>query len=479
MIRSIALVLMVPVVASAQFDAVSRFELGQRLRDFERALDRHNQPDAIRRAIPPVAKATPAFFSGNLGEAGKILDVARLMLADANPDPARLWALSMSVRPGRRVVDVAAGKLAVKVDRFYKHEAASPEGTQLRLSLRQNEKMVVRGPAMVLNSPKADAPRSPGDIEWRWDKFRDGKLPEGDYDLVAEVMTGETVLTTISQTVSLIANLDARLAALKKRETTATVEDATRVHLLSLITDLAAGKTLETNYPAHRLLVEAESLAGRAGKSDQAYYTAERAGQFWLALPGVSGSPVRIEVPRDLKKGVRVPVVIALHGAGGSENMFFDGYGDGIVAKLAIKRGWFVVATRSGFFSGPDVPAVVDALAKIYPIDTSRVFIVGHSMGAAQTAASVGRTPERYAAAACLGGGGGVKASDALKKVPFFVGVGQLDFAATGAKRLSEGLTKAGVEKVVFRAYEHLEHLTIVQLALPEVFAFFDMAAKK
>jgi hypothetical protein len=62
---------MVPVVASAQFDAVSRFELGQRLRDFERALDRHNQPDAIRRAIPPVAKATPAFFSATWAKPGR------------------------------------------------------------------------------------------------------------------------------------------------------------------------------------------------------------------------------------------------------------------------------------------------------------------------------------------------------------------------------------------------------------------------
>jgi predicted peptidase len=238
-----------------------------------------------------------------------------------------------------------------------------------------------------------------------------------------------------------------------------------------VLTDLAARRTLETNYPAAKMLGDAEAIV--AGKWDPL-----TPGQHWLALPEVTGSPVRVEVPKGLKKGTAVPVVFALHGAGGSENMFFDGYGDGLVAKLAIERGWLVVATRSGLFGGPDVPAVLDALAEVYPIDTKRVFILGHSMGAAQTAATLGRAPKRFAAAACLGGGGGVKASDALKKVPVFVGVGKLDFAARGAKSLAESLQKAGVEKVTFKAYDDLEHLTIVQRALPEVFALFDQVAK-
>ena len=49
---------------------------------------------------------------------------ARLTLTDGKVDPARLWASSLGVKPVRRAVDVTAGQIEVKVDRFYKAGAA-------------------------------------------------------------------------------------------------------------------------------------------------------------------------------------------------------------------------------------------------------------------------------------------------------------------------------------------------------------------
>src|SRR4051794_9032175 len=111
------------LLAPAQLDD-ARFELGQRLRAFERVLDKHKDAESIKRALPAVAKVTPAFFAGQLGEAGKILDTARLTLADGRVDPARLWASSLSVRPARRVIESWGASLSVKVDHFYKAGAA-------------------------------------------------------------------------------------------------------------------------------------------------------------------------------------------------------------------------------------------------------------------------------------------------------------------------------------------------------------------
>ncbi|MFQ3592494.1 MAG: prolyl oligopeptidase family serine peptidase [Gemmataceae bacterium] len=460
LIRSLLLLGLVPLVAPAQLDTASRYELGQRLRYFERSLEKYgndtdNGAKAIARAIPPVAKATPAFFGGRLTEAARILDTARLSLAEEMPPPEQLWALSLVTKPARRLLDTKDGKLAVRVERFYKLESADPEGLSLRLSY---------GP---LKPQMVALTKLPVEVSIPWDK-----LPEADHPLVSEVVRGETVLSRSEQTISAVDRLEERLKALREQGDAKTVATATRKHLTSILTDLAAGRTLETNYPAVRLLRDAEAIL-----ADQ--WNPQRPGQHWLSLPGVTGSPVRLQVPAGLKKDQRVPIVFALHGAGGSENMFFDGYGDGLVAKLASQRGWLVVAPRSGLFGGPDVPAVLDALASIYPIDGKRVFILGHSMGAAQTAATIGRAPQRFAAAACLGGGGGFKPSEALKKLPVFVGVGKLDFAARGAKSLADALEKAGVEKVTFKVYEDLEHLTIVQRALPEVFALFDRIALK
>jgi len=460
MFRSLLIVGLMPLVALAQFDTATRYELGQRLRYFERALekygnDKDNGAKAIARAIPPVAKATPAFFGGRLTEAARILDTARLSLAEEKPTPEQSWALSLVVKPARRVIATKAGELTVRIERFYKLESPDPQGLSLRLSY---------GP---LQPQTVALTKLPTEVRLTWEK-----LPQGDHELLAEIVQGEKLLCRCEQTVSAIAQLEERLKALQEPENVHPVAAATHKHLTNLLKELASGRTLETNYPALQLLREAEAI--QAGK-----WQPLRPGQHWLSLPGVSGSPVRLEVPRGLKKEQPVPIVVALHGAGGSENMFFDGYGDGLVAKLAIQRGWLVVATRSGLFGGPDVPAVLDALAKIYPIDSKRVFILGHSMGAAQTAATIGRAPERFAAAACLGGGGGVKPSEALKKLPVFVGVGQLDFAARGAKSLADALKKAGVANVTFKVYDDLEHLTIVQRALPEVYALFDRIAQQ
>src|SRR5690606_5165427 len=140
-------------------------------------------------------------------------------------------------------------------------------------------------------------------------------------------------------------------------------------------------------------------------------------------------------VPAAPPRADRAPLVIAVHGAGGSENLFFDGYGDGKVVQLAAPRGWFVVAPRNEL-SGIDNAALAASLAERYPIDLTKVFLVGHSMGAMAVMQNASRTPDRFAAVAALGGGGSVRRSDALTKVPFFVGVGSRDFALGQARAL-------------------------------------------
>ena len=58
----------------------------------------------------------------------------------------------------------------------------------------------------------------------------------------------------------------------------------------------------------------------------------------------------------------------------------------------------------------------------------------------------------------------------------FYVGVGDKDFARGTAKSLHASLERAGVEKAVFESFEDVEHLLVVQLALPKVFSLFDEA---
>ena len=168
------------------------------------------------------------------------------------------------------------------------------------------------------------------------------------------------------------------------------------------------------------------------------------------AVMSVFGPNLRVcvEVFLGLVAVLATCVVVALHGAGGSENLFFDGYGDGLCVELAKRRGWFVVAPRNGM-GFVDCGALVDALAARYAIDREQVFLVGHSMGAMQAMSNASRAPGRYSAVAPIAGGGRVNASPALAKVPFFVSAGARDFGKAGAKRLHEALEAAGEGNVI------------------------------
>jgi predicted esterase len=139
-----------------------------------------------------------------------------------------------------------------------------------------------------------------------------------------------------------------------------------------------------------------------------------------------------------------------------------------------------LLAPRSGGLLGGTAPVagLVTKLSERFPIDPKRVFLVGHSMGAAQATELAQQHPGTFTAVACLGGGGRVRQPETLVELPVFVGVGSQDFALRGAKALSRALTAAGAKRATFREYPDLEHMLIVREALPDVFAKFDESAR-
>ena len=188
----------------------------------------------------------------------------------------------------------------------------------------------------------------------------------------------------------------------------------------------------------------------------------------------------RVDIPRAASLKKPVPVVIALHGAGGSENLFVEGYGSGRVVDECRSRGWILIAPRApGLAAIAPVTQLVDQLATRFPVDKSKVFLVGHSMGAAQVVELCQKHPGDFAGAAALGGGGRVRDTKPFANLPFFIGVGDKDFALPGAKGLKKALKEGGAKKLTYKEYPDLEHMVIVREALPDVFAMFDAAVAK
>jgi len=473
--RFLLLLLCLATAASLRAEApADRYELGQRLRAFEIAWDEQADAKARQRATAPLKEATRAFFAFRFREVDRQLDEARFALRD-KVTPESRWAASLSARPESRLIDASRKELAVTVARLYEVDARQPDKPMLRLALLDMGGKALAPPTEMVMAELPAKARLPLQMP-----------TEGDYLLRAEIVAGKDVLARWDQTVAIVKDLQARLEALTKAtkalpENPPTTDAATVRGLLRVLQPLAEGQTLETNYPAARLLADAEAaikdiVAGRP------YFGQKRTGQFWLTLStGKRTESIRLLAPKAAAKGEPLPLVVALHGAGGSENMFFDGYGNGAIARLCEQRGWLLVTPRTeGFVRAPVLPEIIDEVARLYPTDRKRVFLVGHSMGAMQSVGFVQAAPERYAGMAALGGGVALRNPPAgIKEVPFFLGVGTDDFALKGVVTMKESLAKAEVKKVLYKEYPGIEHLTVVQVALPEVFAFFDDVSGK
>jgi predicted esterase len=464
MIRSALLASLVVFAASPipAFGQPGHYDLGQKLRSFELAWDQVTDVAARRRAIPVLKSVVPLLFAGQNAEAGRAFDQSQFLLRSAEqPSAGQRWATSLVIRPSARLFDPADGPLSIEVVAYYDAQVPRPEHAKLRWRICRAGGESGADREEPLTSLPARSSQAVADLK------------EGDHLIRAEIVVDGKVLARHEHIISAVPRLQDRLRALRAAAvgTASTTARLTLKSLSTRLSGLAGGEDYETGVPAARLLLEAEALA----RGSEHYYGPKRPGQFWLSLPaGQGAAAVRLFVPKGLSANKPVPLVVALHGAGCTENYFFDGYGRGATVRFCKERGWLMVATRAGGFGqAPPVADVVDELARLYPVDRKRVYLVGHSMGATHAVEVAQTSPGRLAAIAALGGGGIVRRPEVLRGLPVFVGVGSEDFALGWARGLAKSLSDAGAA-VTSKEYADVEHVMVVQEALKEVFAFFE-----
>ena len=133
--------------------------------------------------------------------------------------------------------------------------------------------------------------------------------------------------------------------------------------------------------------------------------------------------PYRVYVPKGYAASKATPLVIALHGLGANEDSFFDSYSQ-LPPQLAEKHGFLMAAPlgfrrdgfygstimgggdaasrRRGEYSEKDVLEVLRLMKAAYNVDESRIYLMGHSMGAIGTWALGAKYPQ------IVGGAGAV-----------------------------------------------------------------------
>lgn len=176
------------------------------------------------------------------------------------------------------------------------------------------------------------------------------------------------------------------------------LDDSTRIDTLR-ITD-AAGRSRDVHPNGEegrgvRRLAGEEALAKLAGDTHRTFELGDVSLAARVFVPQVGDSPKPL------------PLVIALHGAGGDEHMFFEAYGQGALVRQARERGFVAVAPLTyTVLARPDVlPQLITAIGQIAPIDRSRVYVVGHSLGGITTIELLKRSADHITAACCIAGG--------------------------------------------------------------------------
>lgn len=160
----------------------------------------------------------------------------------------------------------------------------------------------------------------------------------------------------------------------------------------------------------------------------------------------------RMLAPKTIEDGKKYPLVIFLHGAGerGTDNKVQLVHGMNEFASDAVMEKYpaFVVAPQCGDgeqwvnvpwtddqHTMPAKPSpymkltleMVDNLIKAVPVDTSRIYITGLSMGGFGTWDAVQRRPDFFAAAVPICGGGDTAEAKKIASVPIWAFHGDED----------------------------------------------------
>jgi len=180
-------------------------------------------------------------------------------------------------------------------------------------------------------------------------------------------------------------------------------------------------------------------------------------GDFWRVYRGANNAlvPMRIVAPPSANVRKPVGVLLVLHGAGGDENMFVDAYGSGLVTKLAAEQRLILVSPKTDVFGAtPEhFDALMTLLRKEFRIDSSRVYLIGHSMGAGAAARLAQARPAQIAAVAMLAGGSPITVPNAPPSL--FIGA-ELDGIIPAARVEAAAKATPGATYELFRHEGHL-----------------------
>lgn len=450
------------------------------------------QIDAVDRDLAAANK------QGRTGEVRRQIAKGMALLNGAAWTPALDFQHSLALRSERTVAD-SSMPYALRVEQIYTPAIDLAPGLSAKVALKK--RLPPAGPGVAAETVLV---KELGAFDGVSRDLRESPFPmeldlagveDGSYVIETQVLDGTTPLATTTLGVVLHKGLDARLRALETAS--ASVAPAVRADVTypaDYIRNVNRGRISLGTFSVGGEIAAAEAvLAAAKGGKDP---FKGRTGDFerhYLLEGANEVMPYRVYVPKAYSPATAAPLVIALHGLGGNEDSFFDQYSK-LPPQLAEKHGFLLAAPHGfrvdGFYGSPmmstdaaarrrseysekDVLEVLRLMKSNYKVDESRIYLIGHSMGAIGTWALASKYPDIWAALVPFSGVGSPALAERMRDIPQLVVHGDNDRTVnvSGSRNMVAALKKAGAN-VTYLEIPGGSHTDMVVPNLPKAFEF-------
>ena len=445
---------------------------------------------------------------GRTGDVRRLLAVGTTLLAGRPWTPELEFSTSVVIRSEKVVVDSGA-PYEVRLEQIYTPNLPLEQPLTAHMRLRQRPSAVAAGqpqqPGAIVkdlgtfDGVARDLRDVPFEVELDLHDVADGA-----YQLTTELSDGSRLLGTISLNVSLRKGLDVLVAALEAGAARAPADvRADILYPVDRMRHVNRGalelRTFDPDRDFNAALAVAAAVKSRtrpfAGKTGdfKRHYRLDAANEIM---------PYRMYVPTTYDGTRAYPLIVALHGLGGTEDSFFDGY-EKSFPPLAERHGYIVAAPLGyrvdgsygwGLGTPPadpatkrvqerseaDVMEVLRLVRQQYKIDESRIYLAGHSMGAIGTWRIAPKYPEIWAAIAPFSGSGQPATLERIRHIPEFVVHGDNDptVSVQGSRAMVAKAKELGIE-VTYVEVPGGNHGSVVAPNFAAAFEFFNTHRKR
>jgi len=445
-----------------------------------------------------------------LGKTGELRRLFAKGIALLNGTPwtdALDYSRSLVLRTPRVIVD-SSKPYSVRLEQIYASSLALQNTVAAHLTLHKRPPPPPPGQAPVelplvkdlgtFDGVARDLRESPYffDLDLR-------EVPDGPYLLNVEVSNQGQPIGSSSLQVALRKGVDD--LAVQLEAAAAKAPEALRAELLfpvDRMKNVNRGRLELRTFDPDRDLAAAEAIAAavKAGKDPFAGRTGDIRRHYRLDAADEI-LPYRTYVPTSYTGTKAFPLIIALHGLGGTEDAFFDNY-EKKLPPLAESHGYIVAAPlgyrvdgsygwglgtppadpntkRTQDFSEQDVMQVLARVRQLYRVDDSRIYLMGHSMGAIGTWKIAPKYPDIWAAIAPFSGSGAAETLQRIRTVPEIIVHGDADptVNVAGSRTMVAKLKELGTEIKYIEVPGGL-HSDVVAPNLAAVIEFFDAHKK-